>query len=77
MRNLSDIAMEIRKDWKNPYFGAKPYLSAMMTMNSVHENYGMDSGRSIVNYFLANASTWRGETARKIKKELNAMVKSK
>lgn len=75
MRNLSDIAMEIRKDWKNPYFGAKPYLSAMMTMNSVHENYGADAGRSVVNYFLANASTWRGETARRVKKELNAMVK--
>jgi len=35
----------------------------------------MDSGDSIVRYFLSNASTWRGETARRVKKELNAMLK--
>jgi hypothetical protein len=27
-----------------------------------------------VRYFLANASSWRGETARRIKAELNAML---
>jgi hypothetical protein len=47
----------------------------MQTLNSVNDNYGMDSGRSIVNYFLANAGTWRGETARRVKAELKAMVK--
>ena len=34
-----------------------------------------DSGRSVVAYFLANAGTWRGEVARRVKKELNAMIK--
>lgn len=75
MRTLSEIASEIRKDWKNVYFGAVPYLAAMRTLNAVSDSYGMDSGKSIVNYFLANAGQWRGETARRIKKELNAMVK--
>jgi hypothetical protein len=37
----------------------------------------MDSGRSIVAYFLSNASTWRGETAKRIKLELNKMLKSR
>ena len=75
-RPLNVIAGEIKKDWgAKVYFGAKPYLAAMQSLTNVHDNYGMDSGRSIVNYFLANASTWRGEKAREIKKELNAMVK--
>ena len=75
MRTLKEIALEIRVDWKKPYFGAVPYINAMATMNSVGDNYYGDSGRSIVNYFLANATTWRGETARRIKKELNSLVK--
>jgi hypothetical protein len=76
MRNLSEIASEIRKDWSKVYFGAVPYLDAMSTLNSINDNYFMDSGYSIVAYFLANAGTWRGETARNVKKELNKMLKS-
>lgn len=73
-RPLYEIARDIRKDWKNVYFGAKPYLDAMATLGSINDNYGWDSADSIVRYFLANASTWRGETAKAIKKELKAMV---
>lgn len=74
-RPLYEIAREIRRDWKNVYFGAVPYLSAMAGMNEVNESYGFDSGKSIVLYFLSNASTWRGEVAKRVKKELNDMVK--
>ena len=74
-RPLYEIARDIKNDWKNVYFGAKPYLDAMATLDKVSDNYGWDSGRSIVNYFLANASTWRGDTAKRIKAELKAMVK--
>ena len=75
MRPLYVIAREIRKDWKNisPY--AAPYLDAMETLDSINDNYFFDSGRSIVAYFLANAGTWRGETAKRIKTELKAMSK--
>lgn len=75
MRPLYTIAREIRADWKkvSPY--AAPYLQAMSYLNSVDDNYIMDSGRSIVSYFLANAGSWRGETAKRIKAELKAMVK--
>jgi hypothetical protein len=68
--SLSEIAMEVRRDWKKVNFGAKPYLDAMATLQSVDDNYILDSGRSIVMYFLSNASTWRGETAKAVKKEL-------
>lgn len=73
-RSLSTIAREIRSDWKKPYFGAVPYLDAMLSLDSVSDNYYYDSGRSIVAYFLANASTYRGETAKRIKLELKSIL---
>lgn len=73
-RPLSQIAREIYQDWKpvSPY--AKPYLEAMSTLNSIDDNYMMDSGRSIVAYFLSNASQWKGENAKRIKAELKKML---
>lgn len=75
MRTLPEIVKEIRADWKkvSPY--ALPYLNAMSRLDSVGQKYGLDDGRVIVNYFLVNASSWRGEVARRVKKELNEMVK--
>ena len=75
MRAIKDIAKEIRSDWKKPYFGAVPYLEAMETLNSIEADYYLDSAKSIVLYFLANATTWRGETAKRIKSELKSMCK--
>lgn len=75
MRSLSTIAAEISRLWTKPYFGAVPYLSAMRTLNSVDDSYGYDSGRSIVNYFLANASGFRGPDARRLKAELKNLLK--
>lgn len=74
-RPIYEIAAEIRNDWKNlsPY--ARPYLSAMFSLRTIEDNYLYDSGRSIVCYFLANAGSWRGETARRIKAELKEIVK--
>ena len=74
-RSLNTIASEIRNDWKKPYFGAVPYLDAMQSLNSINDNYGMDSAKSTVIYFLSNATTWRGETAKRIKAELKEMIK--
>jgi hypothetical protein len=74
-RKLWTIAAEIRNDWKKVYFGAVPYLQAMETMQDVSQNFGFDSGKSIVLYFLSNANSWRGEVAKRVKKELKEMVK--
>jgi hypothetical protein len=73
-RSLSAIAREIKSDWKNVYFGAVPYLNAMGTLNSIKDDYGMDSGKSIVLYFLSNASGWRGSKAKEIKLELKKLA---
>ena len=75
VRSLAVIAAEIRRDWKNIYFGAVPYLRAMSSLDRISDNYDYDSGESVVRYFLSNASSWRGETAKRIKKELNSLLK--
>lgn len=75
-RPLHIIAREIRSDWRKPYFGAVPYLEAMATLNSIHGAYYQDSAKSIVAYFIANAGSWRGDTARRVKAELKAMLKA-
>jgi len=75
MRDLSTIAYEIKRTWKNVYFGAVPYLDAMMSLSSIEDNYMFESAREQVIRFLSNASTWRGEDARRIKTELKAMLK--
>lgn len=74
MRPLHEIAEEIRRDWKKVYFGAVPYLEALECMDSPQKNFGDDSGREIVLYFLSNATSWKGETARRIKAELKEMI---
>lgn len=76
-RSLSAIAAEIRKEWKKVYFGAVPYLNAMGTLDKITDNYLADSGESVVLYFLSNASTWRGETAKRIKAELKGLLKGR
>ncbi len=74
-RKLSEIAAEIRADWKNVSVYARSYLDAMAGLSSVRDSYGADTGESVVLYFLANASTWRGEVARRVKAELKEMAK--
>lgn len=74
-RTFEDITADIRADWKKVYVGAQPYLEAMRELNDIDDMYGLDTGRDIVAYFLANASTWRGPVARRIKAELNEMLK--
>ena len=73
--NLSQIARVIKGDWKRIYFGSVPYVDAMRTMNKITDNYGHDSGTSIIAYFLGNATTWKGPIARAVKKELNDRLK--
>jgi hypothetical protein len=74
-RPLNEIAFEIRKTWPKPYFGAIPYIEAMFSLDKITDSFGYDSGESIVSYFLANAKTWRGEDAKRIKAELNSILK--
>lgn len=73
-RPLYEIAQEIRTDWKKPYFGAVPYIQALRGLDKITDMYGLEYGDMIVAYFLSNARTWRGETAKRVKAELKAML---
>ncbi len=74
MRALHEIATDIVLHWAKVNYAAVPYLGAMSTLIDIDQPYGYDSGKSIVAYFLSNATTWRGDDARRIKKELKAML---
>lgn len=75
-RPLKTIAREICQDWQkmSPY--ARPYVDALLTLDQIEDNYHLDTGSYIVNYFLANAQSWRGEKAKAIKLELKTILKS-
>ena len=73
--SISQIAMLVLGDWKNVNYAAVPYLNAMRQLNVVNDLYGVENGRSIVLYFLSNASAWRGPVAKAVKAELKARVR--
>tara|TARA_R110002126_G_scaffold5746_10_gene30751 strand:- start:2164 stop:2391 length:228 start_codon:yes stop_codon:yes gene_type:complete len=75
MRSIRLIATEIENDWTKVNYAARPYLEAMYSLNEITDEYYFDSGKSVVLYFLANAGTWRGETAKRVKLELKGMLK--
>ena len=74
IRSISTIAYEIVKKWPKPYFGAVPYIDAMKQLNLITDTYIAESGRSIVSYFLSNASSWKGDDAKRIKAELKQLM---
>jgi hypothetical protein len=74
MKFIYEYAREIENDWDKVNYAARPYLDAMHTLSTIDQMYYFDTARSVVGYFLANAGTWRGETARRVKKELREMI---
>lgn len=74
MRLISHIARDIRIDWKNVKYSAKPYLDALTQVHDVNDQFGYDDARSLIRYFLANASTYKGENAKKYKLELKQLI---
>ena len=77
VRFLCEIAQDIERNWRPvTNKGAAKALAEMKTMMSIEDSYGCESsGRSVVQQFLAHDTGWSGETARRIKAELDAMLK--
>ena len=76
-RPIWQIAKEIKADWKNVNYAAKPYLEAMGDLTDITDNYYQDSAVSVIAYFLSNATSWKGDKAKEIKAELKALSKGK
>lgn len=72
-RPICVIARDISTHWRKVNYAARPYLDAMTELDTIDDSYGCDSARSIIAYFLCNATSFRGEHARRIKKELKAL----
>ena len=73
-RSIRIIANEIVQNWPKINYAALPYLQAMLVLDTIRDKYYEDSARSIVLYFLSNASGFRGDIAKRIKLELKAML---
>ena len=80
-RTIAEVAADIRKAWPKPYFGAVPYIEAMLEMNVPLEKdsvrrakYLYDSATDILMRFLLNASTFRGPSAKALKAELRSAL---
>lgn len=78
-RYIKDIARDIHTEWSKTKSGvhayAVPYLHAMMALYTTSDSYGAYSAKSIVLYFLSNASTFRGDRAKELKQELKSLIK--
>lgn len=75
-RTFQQIARDIKSTWLNIYFGAVPYLEALLTLNTTDPStmYCYDTAGDIARYFLANAQTFRGADAKRLKAELKSML---
>lgn len=73
-RSIATIAREIRRTWRQVNYAAVPYLEAMSSLDKITDKYIADDGETIVIYFLSNATTWKGDDAKRIKAELKAML---
>jgi Arc/MetJ-type ribon-helix-helix transcriptional regulator len=69
------IEQDIKSQGKKIPYNLKPYLEAMYSISSVNDNYGLDSGKTILAYSLSNMGTYKGETAKAVKAKLKELLK--
>jgi hypothetical protein len=72
-RLISTIAADIKSNWANVNYAAKPYLDAMSTIDYIDDSYYCEEARDIVTRFLSNARAFRGPEAKRIKAELKSL----
>jgi hypothetical protein len=69
---IKEIAVLIETDWVKMSPHASPFVDAMFSLATINDKFYADSGMYVVSYFLSNAGTWKGETAKLVKAELKA-----
>ena len=77
-RKIREVAKDIYNEWSQSktkiYFGAIPYLQAMLQLDNIDDTYGHDSAKSVILYGLSNMKSFRGERAKELKAELKAIA---
>ena len=73
-KKLYEIAQTVVRDHRETgqkvNYALKPWLDALGSISELTDNYGAESGRTVVAYFLSNASQYKGATAKAVKAEL-------
>lgn len=69
-KTIRELMQIVKSDWQRPYFGAVPYIEALLQCETMDSRYLFETARDLVPYFLCNANTWRGEIAKEVKAEL-------
>lgn len=72
-RPIHEIAAEIERCWPKVNYAARPYLDAMKQLSLPTDMFYADDAKSVVIYFLSNATTFRGEDAKRLKAELKRL----
>jgi hypothetical protein len=49
----------------------------MLSLQSIADTYGLDPADDIVLRFLCNSAGWRGPVAKRVKAELNQLLKER
>ncbi len=75
MRKIYEIANDIESAWPKVNFAALPYLRIMHQLSGPTDMYIAEDAKSIVLYFLSNASSFRGPLAKALKAELKEITK--
>jgi len=75
-RSLKVIGTEIRADWRRVSEYAEEQLQGIEACENLSSRWLTGTGTDAVLGFLSNAHHWRGETARRIKSELRAMLRA-
>jgi hypothetical protein len=75
-RPLSEIANDVRSDWKPLDRDAEPYLTAMERLDPVTDRFRSESAIEILAKFRLAARGWEGPTAEKIKEEIDQILSS-
>ena len=76
-RPIYQVALEIKRNWKNVNYAAAPYLRELARIDHIDSpdpDTGFQAARSIVRGFLGNAGAFRGPDAKRLKAELKAML---
>ena len=72
---VCELAAICKRNWKPVHPFARPYVDALLSMRSVDDPYGADSGREVAIKFLGNAQAWKGPVADAVKDELKKRLK--
>lgn len=75
LQTPGEIVRTIRADWRNPYFGAVPYLDALEGLTTWDCTVEFESARALAPYLLNNLKTYKGETARFVKAQLKEVAR--